>query len=93
MYKGLPLSSYTGVFLDHSKTSSGERNIQIVYEEGREHQVGVYKGMTPLPQEWGLVNDVRIATKVDEASYEVISSQGINISNPTTSFWLDLSLD
>lgn len=93
MYKGLPLSSYTGVFLDHSKTNDGERNIKLVYEEGRENQIGVYKGMTNLPTVWGLVNDIRIATKVDEASYEVITSQGINIDNPTTSFWLDLSLD
>ena len=92
MYNGLPISSYTAVFLDHSKDNSGERNIKMVYEEGRENLVGVYKGMTNLPAVWGLVNDIRIATKVDEASYEVISSQGINIDNPTTSFWLDLNL-
>lgn len=90
-YNGLPISSYSGVFLDHSKTNSGERNIKLVYEEGRENQIGVYKGMTVLPTVWGLVNDIRIATKVDEASYENITSQGINMDNPTTSFWLDLS--
>ena len=93
MYKGLPISSYTGVFLDHSKSNNGERNVKLVYEEGRENMIGVYRGMTNVPPVWGLVNDLRIDTKVDEASYEVITSQGINIDNPTTSFWLDLSLD
>jgi len=92
MYKGLPLISYTAAFIDHSKTNNGERNIKLVYEEGRENQIGVYKGMTVLPEAWGLVNDIRLATKVDEASYEVITSQGINMDNPTTSFWLDLGL-
>lgn len=92
MYKGLPVSSYTGVFLDHSKTNGGDRNIKLVYEEGRENQIGVYKGMTKIPGVWGLVDDIRIDTKVDEASYEVFTSQGINIDNPTTSFWLDLKL-
>lgn len=92
MHNGLPISSYTGVFLDHSKTNDGERNIKMVYEEGRENQVGVYKGLTKVPGVWGLVDDIRIDTKVDEASYEIFTSQGINIDNPTTSFWLDLSL-
>jgi len=92
LYKGLPIGSYTAAFIDHSKTNNGERNVKLVYEEGRENQIGVYKGMTKLPEAWGLVNDIRIATKVDEASYEVITSQGINMDNPTTSFWLDLSL-
>lgn len=92
MYKGLPVSSYTGVFLDHSKTNNGERNIKMVYEEGRENQIGVFKGMTKVPGVWGLVDDIRIDTKIDEASYEVFTSQGINMDNPTTSFWLDLSL-
>lgn len=91
MYKGLPYTSYTGVFIDHSRTNNGERNIKLVYEEGREHQVGVYKGMTKVPGVWGLVDDIRIADRIDEASYEVFTSQGINFDNPTTSFWLDLA--
>lgn len=92
MYKGLPISSYTGVFVDHSKTNNGERNVKLVYEEGREALIGVYKGMTNIPGVWGLVNDIRISSKVDEASYEMICSQGINLDNPTTSFWMDLAL-
>ena len=92
MYKGLPVTSYTGVFVDHSKLNNGERNVKLVYEEGREALIGVYRGLTNIPGVWGLVNDVRIASKVDEASYEMICSQGINLDNPTTSFWMDLAL-
>ena len=92
MYKGLPVSSYTGVFLDHSRTDNGERNVKLVYEDGRENQVGVYKGLTKVPGVWGLVDDIQISSRIDEASYEVFTSQGINIDNPTTSFWLDLAL-
>lgn len=92
MYKGLPLTSYTGVFVDHSKMNNGERNVKLVYEEGREALIGVYRGLTNVPGVWGLVNDIRISSKVDEASYEMICSQGINLDNPTTSFWMDLAL-
>ena len=92
MHNGLPISSYTGVFLDHSRTNDGNRNIEMVYEEGRENQLGVYKGLTKVPGVWGLMDDIRIDTKIDEASYEVFTSQGINISNPMTSFWLSLGL-
>ena len=90
MYKGLPYADYTGVFLDHSMNDLGERNIQMVYEEGREYQVGVYKGMSPLPDVWGAANDIRIATRKDIATYEVICSQGINMLNPLTSFALKM---
>lgn len=91
MYMGLPLNSYTMVFLDHSRTSEGGRNIELVAEEGREIVVGVYKGMSPIPGSWGAYNNL-ISTKDDVASYEVITSQGINITNPTTSFWLELAI-
>jgi len=93
VYDGLPLTSYTGVFLDHSLLSNGERNVQLVYEEGREYQVGIYKGMSPLPSIWGAAAEGRIiSTPKDIASYEVITSQGVNILNPTTSFWMELSV-
>ena len=62
------------------------RNVQIVYEEGREWQVGVYKGMANLPKEWAVAAGNLISDTKDIASYEVITSQGINILNPTTSF-------
>jgi len=87
---GLALDAYTAVCIDHSTISDDDlgdvRNVQIVYEEGREWQVGVYKGMAPLPQEWAVAAGNMISDTKDIASYEVITSQGINILNPTTSF-------
>jgi len=87
---GLPLESYSAVCLDHSKISDNDlgdtRNIQLVYEQGREFQVGVYKGMSPLPAEWMAGASNIISDTKDIASYEVICSQGINMLNPTTSF-------
>ena len=91
MYMGLPRNSYTMVFLDHSRTSDGGRNIELVAEQGREVVVGVYKGMSPIPGSWGAYNNL-ISTKDDVASYEVITSQGVNIINSTTNFWLELEL-
>ena len=91
MYMGLPVNSYTMVFLDHSRTDAGERNIELVAEEGRESLVGVYKGMSPIPGSWGSFNNI-ISTRDDVASYENISSQGVNMINPTTSFWLELEV-
>lgn len=92
---GFPHYSYNMVFLDHSMNDSGERNIQIVYEEGREFMTGVYRGMTNLPGEWEPMNakassePMLLSTRKDMAAYEVFQSLGISISNPTTSFWLE----
>lgn len=88
-YNGLPLDSYTMMWLDHSRTEDGSRNIELVAEKGRESIVGVYKGMSNIPEAWGAFNNL-ISTKDDVASYENITSQGINITNPTTSFWLEM---
>ena len=68
-------------------------NIKFVCEEGREYKVGVYKGMAELPASWGLASGTQLSDTKDIASYEVLGSQGINIDNPTTSFWLDLALN
>jgi hypothetical protein len=90
-FNGLPLNSYTYAFVDQSRTVDGGRNLQMVAEEGREIITGVYKGMSPLPPEWGSFNDI-LSTRDDVASYEVMTSQGINFLNPTTSFWLEMVL-
>lgn len=97
MYNGFPHYSYNMVFLDHSMNDSGERNIQIVYEDGREFMTGVYRGMTNLPGEWGAMQakgsnePMLLSTRKDLAAYEVFQSIGISISNPTTSFWLEFA--
>lgn len=86
---GFARDSYTMVFLDQSMNDGGERNVQLVAEKGREYQVGVYKGMTPLPKEWGMSEDIRINDRKDVAYYEVIDSSGIAIKNVTTCFKLE----
>jgi len=90
MIDGLPFDSYTAVCLDHSLVSNDDfgdtRNIQMVYEQGREFKMGIYKGMAELPAEWGASAGNILSDVKDVASYEVITSQGINILNSTTSF-------
>lgn len=92
---GLPLDSYTAVCLDHSMVSNQDqgqtRNVQLVYEEGREFKMGIYKGMAEIPKEWAASAGNIISTTKDVASYEIITSQGINILNPTTSFYMKRS--
>ncbi len=90
MFKGFPDESYNMFLLDHSRNDNGERNIELVAEEGREIMTGVYKGMTNLPAVWeAMGKDKFLSTKKDEASYEVIVSQGIALRNYTTSYWLN----
>ena len=74
-----------------SSNSAGERNVQLVSEKGRETQIGIYKGLTPLYGAWGAIDSKMIATKKDEASYEVFVSQGISMKNYTTSYYLEFS--
>ncbi len=94
MYNGYPLFSYNLVFVDHSLDEGGERNVQLVAEAGREEMAGVYVGMTNLPDAWRAVagRDRQLSTTKDKASYEVMTSRGINFKNATTSFWLEMVL-
>lgn len=93
MYDNHPITSYTMVFLDHSVNNTlGERNIQLVCEEGRESLYGVYHGLTPLPDAWGAYNQ-NLSTREDIATYEVMVSQGINFLNATTSFWAEMIVE
>jgi hypothetical protein len=80
------------VALDQSKTNGGERNIQMVCEKGREVITGIYRGLTPLPGCWGAISGELLSDKKDLASYEVMTSDGIAITNATTSFWMDMKL-
>lgn len=88
MYEGYPWESYNMVFLDHSRTNDGDRNIMLIGEEGRVYDSKIYPGMSALPGSWGGIPDNFVATRRDIASYEVIGTQGIAITNPTTCFWL-----
>jgi hypothetical protein len=88
MFGSYPWESYTMICLDHSRTNDGGRNITLVAEAGREYITGVYKGLTPLPGSWGAIPEGLLSTTKDEAKYEVMISQGISFTNPTTSFML-----
>ena len=92
MIDGLPRDSYTMVFLDHSRSNNGERNIYMVAEKGRESIVGIYKGMSPLPGAWGALNSLLLSTRKDVAAYENIITQGAAITNPTTCFYMERAL-
>jgi hypothetical protein len=94
MYNGYPLYSYNLVFIDHSLDEGGERNVMLVAEKGREEIAGVYAGLTNLPDAWKAVKgrDGNLSTTKDKASYEVMTSRGINFKNATTSFWLEMAL-
>lgn len=94
MYNGYPLFSYNLVFIDHSLDEGGERNVQLVAEEGREEISGVYVGLTNLPAAWKAVagREGHLSTPKDKASFEVMTSRGINFKNATTSFWLEMAL-
>lgn len=90
MYQGFPDESYNMLLLDMGTNDNGERNIQLVAEEGREVMTGVYRGMSPLPASWGAIAEGKLlSSKKDEASYEVFVSQGINMLNYTTSYFLE----
>lgn len=95
LHNGLPYCSYDIFSLDHSMGTDGERNIQFVCEKGREVITNVYKGMSTLPGVWGLVPSTGtsiLSTKKDVASYEMMGTLGIAITNPTTSFYLGFQL-
>ncbi len=94
IYNGLPYESYNMILLDMSKNDNGNRNIQLVADAGEDMSISVYKGPRKLPGAWGAIgaDKLKIAsTKKDEASYEVIQSQGITLRNYTTSYFLEFS--
>jgi len=90
---GLPLVSYTMAFLNLGSNTDGEDNITLVAEEGREVIRNIYKGMSPLPKEWGAVGEGNIISDVrDIASYEIMESKGINILDASTCFYLERAI-
>lgn len=92
LINGFPRESYNLMFLDQSKNDSGERNIQMVVEEGREYVAKVYAGMATLPEMWKAAAGNNVATTRDIASFEVMETKGINMLNSSTSFWLEKSV-
>ena len=96
VYDDLPVLSYTGVVMNHGTTSQGDRNIMMVYEEGREVVSGIYKGLSDVPAVWGAApqhGTPIMSTRKDINSYEYFCSQGINIFNPYTCFYMNMAFD
>lgn len=84
-----PMISHTGVFVDHS-TYSGEKNVRMAYQKGQDNIIGIYKGMAPIPDSWGIpTNNQMISTDEDIAKYEKKYSRGINISNTSKCFMMN----
>jgi len=89
---GKPMSAHIGVFVDHS-TYNGVRNVQMVRQTGQADIIGIYKGLTPIPESWGPNTWGNIiSTDTDASSYEHKFSKGININNTTGCFMLQCKL-
>jgi hypothetical protein len=89
---GLPWSSYEAYFVDHS-TYNGQRNVQMVHEEGRMHLRGIYQGMskhaaTDFVNYKGNGDYMRLATDKDASSIHFLSTCGVQLFRDTTSFAL-----
>lgn len=89
LINGIPRSAYDICLLDQSRSTknSSKRNIEFVCEDGRENITGIYKGLTPLPESWGVSGNQLSGTR-DEASYEVMISAGINIYDTNGCFYM-----
>ena len=90
---GLPMSSHVGIFLDQS-IYNGERNVTMVGQKGQADIVGIYKGLSPIPDAWKPTFSMGnfISTDEDKSSYERKFSKGINIANTTGCFMLQCTL-
>lgn len=91
---GLPISSHRAYFIDAS-SYNGERNIKMAQMKGQEWIEGIYKGLTPIPPSWGVVQEAgnRISTDVDASRYEVKMSAGLHVSNSEKFFAMESQLD
>lgn len=93
----LPLMSHTGIFLDQS-LYNGERNVRMACMKGQEEITGIYRGLTPIPAEWGSWSAldkggvIALSTDVDKASFEKKFSTGVAIANTNHCFILQCEL-
>lgn len=89
---GKPMSSHVGIFIDHS-TYNNVRNVQMVRQMGQADIVGIYKGLSPIPDSWAPKSiGNMISTDEDKSSYERKFSKGININNTMGCFMLQCKL-
>ena len=84
---GLPITSHQAFMVDLS-TYGGVRNVRKVRLKGQIYNVGVLKGLTPIPASWGMVPQNSISTEIDMSRYEVKNSYGLQVNNATKMFQL-----
>lgn len=76
---GRPMCSHQLICLDQS-IYNGERNIKMVKQKNVEYKIGILKGLTDIPESWGVLRDTaRIDTEIDMSRYEVKMSRGLQI--------------
>lgn len=94
---GYPLESYRMVFIDDG-TYDGEANLQCVTEKGRRFLHGVVPGMSPLPDQYRILqgagnlnsgNLSLITTDVDKSSYHRLMVGGCQLRRGNTSLHLE----
>lgn len=88
---GLPITSHQAAFIDFS-SYQGTQNVRLVRQKGRVHKAKVFKGMADVPASWGVPDTNYIATDVDMARYEIMSSIGLQVNDSTKMFLLQCKL-
>ena len=96
---GFPLESYRMVFIDDGDFD-GEPNLQYVAEKGRRMLHGVVQGLTPLPQQYRVIQGMSnfdggtiaaLSSDIDAASYHRLMTGGVNLRRGNTSLHLEIS--
>lgn len=88
---GLPLTSHTICCVD-SSVYEGQQNVRMVRQKGQEYKIGILKGLTDIPPQWGVVPTNSISTTVDMSSYDIKMSKGLQVNNATKMFLMECSL-
>lgn len=96
---GFPLESYRMVFIDDGMYD-GEPNLQFVCEKHRKFQHGVVAGLTNIPRQYRIIQNISninsgelalISSDVDAASYHRLATGGVNLRRGNTSLHLEIS--
>lgn len=96
---GFPLESYRMVFIDDGMFD-GEPNLQFVAEKGRRMLHGVVAGLTPMPKQYKIIQNLSnigsgdlaaISSDIDASSYHRMSTGGVTLRRGNTSLHLEIS--
>lgn len=96
---GFPLESYRMVFIDDGMFD-GEPNLQFVAEKGRRFLHGVVAGLTPMPKQYRIIQNLAnigqgdlaaINSDVDASSYHRLSTGGVTLRRGNTSLHIEIN--